>query len=101
MTIVTPHTLGCVLSVRAQPNARRNAVLGLQADALKVAVAAPPEDGRANAAIAEVLRQAFGLKRSQVELLSGPTHRMKAFLLREMDAEEVLRRVAELVDMSP
>jgi uncharacterized protein (TIGR00251 family) len=73
--------------VRAQPGAKRNAVLGEQAGALKVAVTAPPEDGRANAALVEVLRDWLGLKRSQVELASGQTNRNKTFLIRGLTVE--------------
>ena len=53
---ITPHAEGATLAVRAQPGARKNAVLGEQAGALKVAVTAPPEDGRANAALVPVSR---------------------------------------------
>jgi uncharacterized protein (TIGR00251 family) len=91
------HAEGCVLPVRAQPGARRAGVQGEQNGALKVAVTAPPEDGRANQALLEVLREALGLKRSQVELLSGQTSRDKRFLIRGVDREELLRRVAELL----
>jgi uncharacterized protein (TIGR00251 family) len=86
---ITPHPEGATLAVRAQPGAKRNAVLGEQAGALKVAVTAPPEDGRANAALVEVLRDWLGLKRSQVELAGGPTSRNKVFLIRGLDAEEL------------
>ena len=63
-----------LLAVRAQPGARKNAVLGEQAGALKVSVTAPPEDGRANAAITELLREWLGLKRAQVDLRTGYTN---------------------------
>ncbi len=82
MIVVTPHAEGCVLPVRAQPGARKAGVLGEQAGALKVAVAEPPEDGKANKALTEALRELLGLKRSQVELLSGATSRDKKFLIR-------------------
>jgi uncharacterized protein (TIGR00251 family) len=84
---ISPHADGATLSVRAQPGARRNAVLGEQAGALKVAVAAPPEDGRANAALTELLRDWLGLKRSQVELIGGATSRNKTVLVRGLTAE--------------
>ena len=76
------HPEGVVLPVRAQPGARKAGVLGEQAGALKVAVTAPPEDGRANKALVEALRELLELKRSQIELLSGQTSRDKRFLLR-------------------
>jgi uncharacterized protein (TIGR00251 family) len=84
---ITPHGEGATLAVRAQPGARKNAVLGEQAGALKVAVTAPPEDGRANAALVQVLHDWLGLKRSQIELVNGTTHRNKVFLIRGTTAE--------------
>jgi uncharacterized protein (TIGR00251 family) len=79
--------------VRAQPGARKTEILGEHAGALKVAVTAPPENGRANHALAQVLRKALDLKRSQVELLSGATSRAKRFLIRGCTAAELLARV--------
>ena len=88
---IKPHAEGATLAVRAQPGAKRNAVLGEQAGALKVAVTAPPEDGRANAALTELLRDWLGLKRSQVELAGGATNRNKTFLIRGLSAEELAK----------
>lgn len=90
---ITPHSEGATLAVRAQPGARKNAVLGEQAGALKVSVTAPPEDGRANAALVEVLRDWLGLKRSQVELATGATNRNKVFLIRGATAEQLTQLV--------
>src|SRR5262249_55401482 len=97
MITLTDHADGCVLPVRAQPGARRNGVQGEQGGALKVAVTAPPADGRANAALVEVLRDALGLKRSQVELLSGTTSRAKKFLIRGVTKADLERRLAALL----
>ncbi len=94
MIALGEHAEGWVLPVRAQPRARRTAVVGEQDGALKVAVTEPPEDGRANKAIGEVLRDALGLKRSQVELFSGPTSRDKRFLIRGLERAELAGRVA-------
>lgn len=89
MINVTAHSEGCLLPVRAQPGARKNAVVGEHAGALKIAVTAPPEDGRANQAITELLREWLGLKRSQVELASGATNRNKQFLIRGVSVSEL------------
>ena len=89
MIAVTDHAEGCVLPVRAQPGARRAGVQGEQAGALKIAVTAPPEDGRANRALLEELRKFLGLKRSQVELVGGATSRDKRFLLRGLTRAEL------------
>ena len=89
MITITPHAEGCLLSVRAQPGARKAGVVGEQAGALKVAVTAPPEDGRANQALTELLRDWLGLKRSQVELAGGATNRNKHFLIRGRTPDEL------------
>jgi uncharacterized protein (TIGR00251 family) len=94
MIVVSEHPEGATLAVRAQPGAKKSAVLGEQAGALKVAVTAPPEDGRANAALVEVLREWLGVKRSQVELLTGATNRNKVFLVRGMSAEELTAKAS-------
>ncbi len=93
MIAVGAHPEGCVLPVRAQPGARKAGIIGAQAGALKVAVTAPPEDGRANKALAEALRAALGLKRSQLVLVSGATSRDKRFLIRGLTPQEVLARL--------
>jgi uncharacterized protein (TIGR00251 family) len=90
---ITERADGCVLSVRAQPNARRNGVIGEQAGALKVAVTAPPDKGRANEAIVEVLAHALGMKRSQIELISGMTSKQKKFLLRGISVESLRAKI--------
>jgi uncharacterized protein (TIGR00251 family) len=93
MISLTEHAEGCILPVRAQPGARKAGVLGEQAGALKIAVTAPPEDGRANKALAEALRDALGVKRSQVELVSGATSRDKRFLIRGVTKADLERRL--------
>jgi uncharacterized protein (TIGR00251 family) len=79
---ISEHPEGYVLPVRAQPGARRSGVQGEQAGALKVAVTAPQQDGRANEALVEALREALGVRRSQIELIGGSTGRDKRFLIR-------------------
>ncbi len=88
---------GVEIAVRAQPGAKRNAVVGEQNACLKVAVSAPPDKGRANEALIEVLADAFGIKRRQIELVSGMTSREKKFLLREVTSSAVATRVAEIL----
>lgn len=91
---IAVHSEGATLAVRAQPGARKNAVVGEHAGALKVAVTAPPEDGRANAALVEVLSDWLDLKRSQIELVSGAASRNKHFLIRGVTAERLTALIA-------
>ena len=94
MIAIVPHPDGVVLPVLAQPASRRNAVLGERAGALRVAVTAPPEKGKANAAVQDVLAEALGLKPSQLALLSGAASRPKRFLIAGISPEELARRLA-------
>jgi hypothetical protein len=87
MIAASPHPDGATFAVRGQPNARKTAVVGEHAGAVKVAVTAPPEDGKANAAILDVLKDWLGVKRSQLELVSAPSNRNKVFLVRGVTAE--------------
>jgi uncharacterized protein (TIGR00251 family) len=98
MIRLTEHAEGWVLPVRAQPGARKAGVLGEQAGALKLAVTAPPEDGRANRALTELLRDLLGVKRSQVALLSGTTNRDKKFLIEGLTRPELETRIAILLE---
>jgi uncharacterized protein (TIGR00251 family) len=94
MIAITEHAEGCILPVHAQPRARKAGILGEHAGALKVAVTAPPEDGRANEALVELLAKKLGLKRSQVTLLSGQTSREKRFLIEGVRKRELENCVA-------
>jgi uncharacterized protein (TIGR00251 family) len=90
------HAEGIILNIRVQPGARRSAIAGLHGDALKIAVTAPPEDGRANKMVLELLRESLNLKRSQIELFSGATHRDKQVLIRGFGRDELTRRIQAL-----
>jgi uncharacterized protein len=88
---------GVALAVRAQPGAKKTAVAGTYGEGveaqLRIAVHAPPIEGRANAALLAFLAETFSLPRSAVELLSGASSRSKVFLLRGISttqAETVL-----------
>jgi uncharacterized protein (TIGR00251 family) len=71
-----------VLSVHAQPGAKHTTVAGLHGDALKVRVAAPALEDRANEALVEFLAGAFGVPRRGVTLVAGSRSREKRFEIR-------------------
>lgn len=70
------------IRVKAVPGARRDEVAGPLGDRLKVRVSAPPEGGRANAAIAACLAEALGVAVRTVELVQGATSPQKTFVIR-------------------
>lgn len=87
-----------VLRVHVQPGAGRTAVQGRHGDALKVSVAAPPEGGRANEAVAKLLAETFGIAAKAVELTSGQTNRAKRFALTGLDVDDVRARLERALD---
>ncbi len=68
---------GLAFWIFVTPRARREAVGGRQGDALRVSVAAPPVEGKANAACVQALAEAFGVKRRDVEIHLGARGRRK------------------------
>lgn len=69
--------IALTLTIHAQPGARRSEVAGVHGDALKVRLAAPPVEGKANDALLRFLADAFGVPLRQVTLLRGDTARRK------------------------
>ena len=79
---MTPEGACTLVRVKAVPGASRDAVAGALGDRLKIRVAAPPEGGRANDSIAELLSQALGVPRSAVTLEHGHASPLKVFRVR-------------------
>jgi uncharacterized protein (TIGR00251 family) len=81
-------TDGVTLAVRALPGAKKTAIVGVygEGDAaqLKIAVQAPPVEGRANEALVAFLAEMFGVPKRSVEIVSGELSRSKVFLLSGM-----------------
>ncbi len=83
--------------VRAHPGARRNAITGVHAGALKISVTQAAEKGKANAAIAALLAKRLGLAKSRIEVLSGHTSSQKRFLVRGASSTSIARKLDEQV----
>ena len=73
---------GWDLSIRVQPGARRSEVVGELGDALKVRVAAPANDGKANAELVRFLAQRVGVPRRALEVVRGAHSRTKIVRIR-------------------
>lgn len=84
------------LPVHATPGARRTGPAGARGDALRVRLAAPPVDGKANAELIAWAARAFGLPRARVELLHGGGSRQKLLVLRLDSADALARAQAQV-----
>jgi len=83
---VTEGEKGCTFQVRVLPRSRRDEVVGLHGDALKIRLTAPPVRGKANRALREFLAGRLGVSPSAVEILSGHTSRQKRVRVRGVSA---------------
>ena len=68
---------GVILRLHIQPGAKKTEIAGLHGEALKIRLAAPPVDGKANACLIEFLARQLGVAKSAVELVSGEGSRAK------------------------
>jgi uncharacterized protein len=86
---------GATFSVRVSPRASRNAITGLLGEgdqaALKIALHAPPVEGRANAALIEFLAGVLDIPRSSIDVISGQQSRNKVVCVQGRKADEIVR----------
>jgi hypothetical protein len=86
---------GVTFQVRVHPRAKKNAITGEVGDALKLALTAPPIEGRANEACIAFLAELLNVPRSSVTIASGQSSRNKVIRVAGLTAaqvEECLRR---------
>jgi uncharacterized protein (TIGR00251 family) len=86
-------TDGVTFAVKVHPRARKNAITGELGDALKLALTAPPIDGRANEACIEFFAKLLKVPRSSVTIASGQTGRNKVIRVAGMSARELRKRI--------
>ena len=79
--------------VKVVPGAKRDEIAGMLGDRLKIRVAAPPEGGKANAAVCSMIAESLGLKARQVEIISGHSAPEKSVRISGMDIAEARTRL--------
>lgn len=79
------------LTLHIQPGAKTTEVAGRHGDALKIRLAAPPVDGKANEALLRFVAETLGLAKSAVQLKSGQTSRRKVLEIVGSSAEKIAR----------
>lgn len=82
-----------VLSLHIQPGARKSAICGLHGEALKIRLAAPPIDGKANACLIEFLADRLGAAKNRLELVGGASTRAKRVRVHGVSAAVVAQRL--------
>jgi len=85
---------GAILTLHVQPGAKTTDVAGEHGDALKIRLAAPPVDGKANAALLAYLAARLGIAKGAIRLKSGETSRRKCIEIVGLSAPDVALRLA-------
>ncbi|GBD09572.1 hypothetical protein HRbin22_01829 [Candidatus Thermoflexus japonica] len=80
---------GCVFSVHVVPGSRRDAVVGLHGDALRIRLKAPPVEGKANQALRAFLAERLGVPVEAVEIITGHASRRKIVRVSGIPADRV------------
>ena len=97
MLKTTKTVTGATFRVRVQPGASKNEIVGVQQDALKLRISAPPLQGKANKVLIQFLAKQLGVKRSQVEILSGHTSRIKTIHVVGQGTEKLQKVIDSII----
>jgi uncharacterized protein (TIGR00251 family) len=87
---------GAVFRVRVVPRAARSGIAGIQNDALKLRITAPPVEGKANEECIRLLAELLGVKRGQVTIVAGHASRTKTVAVEGLKADRVASLVTAL-----
>ena len=83
------------IAVKVIPRASKNRIVGIEGDAVKIRLNAPPVEGKANDALIAFLADALGMHRTQIEIVMGHTSRRKIVRVRGVGAQEVERKLTK------
>jgi uncharacterized protein (TIGR00251 family) len=89
---------GLTFAVKVRPRARKNAITGAVGDALKLALTAPPVEGKANQAVVEFFADFFQIARASVTIANGASSRNKVVRITGTTEEHIRRRLALTVE---
>jgi uncharacterized protein len=93
MVAIQNSPSGATFAVKVHPRAKKNAITGEVGNALKLALTAPPVDGKANEACIEFFAKLLNLPRSSVTIASGQTSRNKVIRVAGLTAQQVRDRI--------
>lgn len=96
--VIAAVPAGVAIRVKVVPGASRSKVAGLLGDRLKVAVAAPPEAGKANAALCELLAGVLEVGKRAAQVTSGQTQPRKTVTVSGVTVEMAVKRLGAVID---
>ena len=91
---------GVIFRVKVQPGAAKNEIVGVQGDALKIKINAPPVKGKANRALIDFLAEKLGVKKSEIKIISG--HRSKIKKIKVLgEGAKIKEKIQNLATLNP
>jgi uncharacterized protein (TIGR00251 family) len=84
-----PNLYATEIKVKLLPKSSANQIVGKEGDRLKVSVTSPPVEGKANAALIQLLSRRLRVARSSLEITGGLRSRLKTIRVRGLSPEEV------------
>jgi uncharacterized protein (TIGR00251 family) len=88
------HKKGLVINVKVEPRSSRAGITGPYGEGLRIRLTSPPVEGRANKELVAILAKEFGIKKSDVEILSGKKSKNKRVKLTGVkDIESILKKI--------
>jgi uncharacterized protein (TIGR00251 family) len=91
MTWLAADGKGVTLRLHIQPGAKKTEIVGPHGESLKIRLAAPPTDGKANACLIGFLAERLGIPKAAIELVSGESSRAKRVRIGGVAPERVRR----------
>jgi uncharacterized protein len=91
--LIQDTATGATFVVKVHPRSKKNAITGVVGDAIKVALTAPPIDGRANDACIEFFAKFLNVPRSSITIAAGQTGRRKVIRVAGLSARELGKRL--------
>ncbi len=85
------------LMVKVVPSSSRNLIVGWLGESLKIKVQAPPEQGKANAAVVELIASTLGIEQKRIEVVNGHSSPSKVLEVAGFDAAELVALLKSVI----
>ncbi len=82
------------ISVKVQPSAPRNEIVGFTGDVLRIKIAAPPERDKANKELIDFLSQTLDISKSRITIIKGHTSHNKVIAIQGFTGEELIKKLS-------
>jgi len=91
--IISEKNGGCLLKCWIQPRSSRSTIVGIHDNAIKIALTAPPVDGKANKELIKFIAKYFNLAKSDIQIVSGESSRSKTILITGLNKDKIIQEL--------